>query len=194
MGIKFCHEWPHLPCRWTVLHCLRTVSSQHLLSSSSRREERGAPSKRTPHLKTLAGFPSCQTAAPAALWSTWSSPLLALSFIQAPLYIFLLKHHTSHWMIGKPKKGWLMLLHSEILISRWFVVPSSLVCRDGRGSQKLCLCLEPNKELSHPAECVLECRNGQGDNPFQGSMQLIETWLHSKPGALLWDSPASCAS
>lgn len=144
--------------------------------------------------KTLAGFPSCQTAAPAALWSTWSSPLLALSFIQAPLYIFLLKHHTSHWMIGKPKKGWLMLLHSQILISRWFVVPSSLVCRDGRGSQKLCLCLEPNKELSHPAECVLECRNGQGDNPFQGSMQLIETWLHSKPGALLWDSPASCAS
>lgn len=51
MGIKFCHEWPHLSCRWTVLHCLRTVSSQHLLSSSSRREERGAPSKRTPHLQ-----------------------------------------------------------------------------------------------------------------------------------------------
>lgn len=65
------------------------------------------------------------------------------------------KAPASHWMIGRTKQGWLTLLRSQILIPRWFVLPPSVVCRDGRGSQKLFLCLEPKKELTCPAECVL---------------------------------------
>lgn len=127
--------------------------------------------------KTLAGFSvlsACSSC--SSLVTTWPSPLLALSFIQAPCTQPAAwassSQSTTHCMTGKTKQGWLMLLHPQILISRWFVLLSSLVCRVGRGSQKLFLCLEPNKELSGPAECVLwsaGTSGGQSISWFHGA-------------------------
>lgn len=64
--------WPDLPCRWlkkNILRCLRTVSSQHLLFPSSRREQLTPTSKRTLTRHWL-GSPSCQSfTISAVLWS-----------------------------------------------------------------------------------------------------------------------------
>lgn len=94
---------------------------------------------------------------------TLSSPPLVLWFIQAPicaassLGILLLNHCDFHQMIRNTKQSWLMLLCSQILISRWFVLPSSLVCKDRRGSSKISfVCLEPNKELTCLAQYLLQ--------------------------------------
>lgn len=179
MGIKFCQdmtrpslqvaekEYPSLP-----QDCVFTASS------FSQLQKRAVDSNiQEDTNKTLAGFSFLSVLHDfcSSLITTWSSPLLALSLIPAPLYaanslgISLPKHHASHWMIGKTKQGWLMLLRSQILISRWFVLLSSLVCWDGRGSQKLFLCLEPNKELTRPAERVLwSVRNVRGTIHFMG--------------------------
>ena len=155
-------------CRYlkrNILHCLKAVSSEHPLFSAP--EERSQLQYRRGHHinETLAqlSFLSDFYDSYSSL-ITWSSPPLVLSFIQAPLYaanslgIFLLNHHAFHWMIRKTKQGWLMLLCSQILISSWFVLPSSLVCENGRGSKKLSsfVCLEPNKELTCLAQYLLQ--------------------------------------
>lgn len=166
MGIKFCRdttrpslqvsekEHPSLP-----QDCVFTESSFFHLQ---KRGERSSTQEDTTFREHWLCSPSCQTAAPAALWSPpgphhcWlchsSKPPL---YTAKSLDIFVLKHHTSLWMTGRTTQGWLMMLCSQILISTWVVLPPSVVCRAGRGSQQLFLCLEPNKELTSPAECVL---------------------------------------
>lgn len=160
--------WPDLPCRClkkNILHWLRTVSSQHLLFSSSRREGREKRGERSSIQEDI------------NIYRMWVLLPVRLQLLQlfghhlvltngfvihpSPLVHSQQPGHlcpkapASHWMTGRTKQGWLMLLRSQILISRWFVLPPSVLCRDGRGSQKLFLCLEPNKELTCPAECVL---------------------------------------
>lgn len=166
--IKFYEDRARILCRYlkrNILHCPKTVSSQHPLFLAPEEERswlqyrRGHHINETlSHLSLLSDFYDSYSS-----FITWSSPPLVLSFIQAPLYtanslgIFVLNHHAFHWMIRKTKQGSLKLLCSQILISRWFVLPSALVCENRRGSKKLSsfVCLEPNKELTCLAQYLL---------------------------------------
>lgn len=138
MGIKFCHDMttPSLQvnCPSLPQDSVFTASSSFQLQKRERSSIQ-EDTTFTRHWLALLPVRLLQLFDPLGPHHCWlvihPSPLVH----SQQLGFFLLKHHTSHWMTGKTKKGWLMLLHSQILISRWFVVPSSLVCRDGRGAR-----------------------------------------------------------
>lgn len=126
----YLHHIPYFSCR-----------STQKLTPISKRTSGYSINKTFAQLFFLSDFPDSHSS-----FITWSPPPLVLWFIQAPMWaanslgILLLNHCDFHQMIRNTKQSWLMLLCSQILISRWFVLPSSLVCKDRGEAASSLLC------------------------------------------------------
>lgn len=154
------------------------MSSQHHLFSSSRREGRGAPSKRTPHLQDT-GWVLCPVSLQLLqlfdhhLVITTAGSVIHLSPLPtaSSLGICLPKHHSlDGWDNKTGLADAATLSNSDFKV---ICAPFLLGLQGWEGKPAALFVLGAKLGIKWPSRVCAQER--QGDNPFHGSMELIGT-------------------
>lgn len=150
------HEVPIEQYPSTYTHCLHSTASCFQLRRQTWESYVGVPQDRSLSPRHLGCLALIKPFNFLCLLVSWSSSPVVLLFIHTPWQVasslgilFSSITVTFAGWLGQLHRA-MLLLGSQIVISRWFELPCSLVRDSGRESRKLfyCVCLEPKRELT----------------------------------------------